>query len=106
MNAEAERHVARAAGYLEKRDGRTSSAVWNVGERTADARALSYQYFEDVQHRFVRAVAPDLRRIGARNPRARRKCEAIVAAVGDGAMRLLRAAVDGLEDEDGDGTPV
>jgi hypothetical protein len=68
--------------------------------RTADARATSHQFFEDVKLRFHRAVEPDLDRIATMNPRARRKCEAIIDAVGDGAMRLLQVAVDGIEGDD------
>lgn len=90
--------------YVLHRTGRTSSAVWHVGERTADARATSHQYFDDVRHRFVRAVEPDLARIAEINPRAARKCKAIIEAVGDGAMRLLQVAVDGIDVDGEDGT--
>jgi hypothetical protein len=90
--------------YVIYRDGRTTAATWHVGVRTADARADSYQFFADVQHRFKIALSPDLLRIGELNPRARRKCDAIIDAVGEGAMRLLQVAVDGLgDDENGDG---
>jgi hypothetical protein len=85
--------------YVLRRSGRTSSAVWQAGVRTADARAMSNQYFDDTRRRFKRALEPDLVAIAERNPRAARKCEAIIDAVGDGAMQLLRVAVDGLEEE-------
>src|SRR5262245_61962410 len=100
---DAQRSIRSRTLYLIHREGRTSKAIWIVGVRSADARALSHQYFDDVRQRFLIAVEPDLVRIGALNPRARRKCEAIVAAVGEGAMRLLQVAVDGI-DVDGDGT--
>jgi hypothetical protein len=89
--------------YVIRRQGRTSRSIWHVGVRTADARAASFQFFDDVRQRFLIAVEPDLTRIGQLNPRARRKCEAIVAAVGEGAMQLLRVAVDGIGDDDDDG---
>jgi hypothetical protein len=84
-----------------RRNGRTSTSVWHVGVRTADALATSHQFFDDVRTRFTVALAPDLARIDELNPRARRKCEAIIEAVGEGAMRLLQVAVDGLADDDG-----
>ena len=81
--------------YVLHRSGRTSAAVWRAGVRTADARAVSGQYFDDVKRKFLRAVEPDLKRIASVNPRAARQCEAIVEAVGDGAMKLLQIAVGG-----------
>lgn len=86
--------------YVLHRSGRTSRAVWSVGVRSADARATSHQFFDDIQQRFVRAVEPDLVRIATLNPRARRKCEAIIGAVATGAMQLLRVAVDGIDADD------
>lgn len=81
--------------YVLHRTGRTSNARWQAGVRTADARGISHQYFDDVRTRFVRAVEPDLHAIAMRNPRAAKQCRAIVEAVGDGAMKLLQVAVGG-----------
>ena len=90
--------------YVIYREGRTKRAVWRVGIRTADARALSHTYFDDVKVKFQRAVEPDLIRIGELNPRARRRCEQIVEAVSTSAMTMLRVAV-GLSDDDDDDDP-
>jgi hypothetical protein len=99
---DAQRSTRSRTLYVIHRTGRTSTAVWQAGVRTADVRATSNQFFDDVKVRFVRAVEPDLARIAELNPRARRKCEAIIDAVGEGAMKLLQVAVDGIE-VDGDG---
>jgi hypothetical protein len=84
--------------YVLHRSDRTTRAVWHVGVRAADVRATSHQFFDDTKRRFTRALEPDLARVAALNPRARRKCEAIIEAVGEGAMRLLQVAVDGIDD--------
>lgn len=91
--------------YVIHRDGRTKRAVWTAGVRTADARAVSHQFFDDVQHRWLRAIEPDLAHIAERNPRARPKCKQISVGVGHHALELLRIAVDGLDNDDDDGTP-
>jgi len=83
--------------YVLRREGRTKSAIWYSGVRTADVRAIGHEYFEDVQKKFLRALQPDLTRVAARNPRAAKKCEAIIVAVGEGALTVLRAAVDGID---------
>jgi hypothetical protein len=87
--------------YVIHRTGRTTSSRWHSGIRTADARATSYQYFSDVTRKFERALAPDLQRIAALNPRAARRCHSIIEAVGEGAMKVLLAAVDGIGDDSG-----
>lgn len=96
--------------YVIHRSGRTKNTVWVVGMRTADARGTSHQYFSDVQRRWTRAVEPTLIEIGKKNPRARRRCERIVEAVSESAMKMLQVAVDGLDDDDeggdGGGMPV
>jgi hypothetical protein len=97
---EAQRRLDSTTLYVIHRDGRTKRAVWTAGVRTADARALSHQFFDDVEHRFKRAIAPDLAHIADRNPRARPKCNQITASVGHHALELLRIAVDGLDDGD------
>lgn len=100
----AQRAIQPRTLFVIHRDGRTSRAVWIVGVRTVDARGTSHQFFDDVQHRFVHALAPDLTQIAKLNPRAGRKCRQIIEAVGEGAMRLLQVAVDGIDaDGDGDG---
>ena len=86
--------------FVLRRHGRTATVVWVVGVRTVDARATSNQFFDDVRHRFVAALAPDLAAIAALNPRAARRCRRIIEAIGEGAIPLLRVAVDGIEDDD------
>jgi len=95
----------RAAGsktlyVLHREVGRTRQAVWKVGVRTADARATSSMFFDDVKVKFHRALEPDLKRITMLNPRAGRQCEAIIDAVGDGALKVLQAAVGGIDPDD------
>lgn len=87
--------------YVLHRDGRTSAAVWTAGISTADARAVSQQFVNDVQRTVRRAFAPDLLRIAALNPRAARRCEAWIDAVAVNAMQVLSIAV-GIELESGD----
>lgn len=89
--------------YVLHREGRTSRSIWFAGMRAADVKATSSQFFDDVAHRFFKAVELDLVRIGEINPRMRRRCERIIEAVGKGALVVLRAAVDGIDD---DGAPV
>lgn len=88
--------------YVLHREGRTSRAIWKVGIRATDARAISHQFSSDVAQRWKRAVEPDLRQIGARNPDAAKRCEAIIDAVAEGALRLLRVAVGDLDDTEDD----
>ena len=80
--------------YVLKREGRTTNAVWSVGQRTVDARIIGHTLFEDVDAKIHRAFAPDLKRLAARNPRAARYVEAKLQAVVDGALVVLAAAVD------------
>lgn len=84
--------------YVLKREGRTSAAVWSVGQRTADARIIGGTLFEDVSVKVKRAFAPDLRRLAERNPRAARFAEQKIEAVMDGALKVLAASVDGMLD--------
>jgi hypothetical protein len=100
---DAQRSSSSRTLYVLHRDGRTSAALWSAGIRTADARAVSHTYFEDVKTKWRRAVEPDLIRIAQRNPQARKKCDRIIDAVGDHAMQLLRIAVDGFDDNDDEG---
>lgn len=94
---QAQRGPDSATVYVLKRQGRTRSAVWSIGQRTADAHVIGSVLFDDVHVKVLRAFAPDLERLGAINPRARRYCEAKIAAVLDGAMKVLAASVDGIE---------
>lgn len=86
--------------YVLKRTGRTSTAVWSVGHRTADARVIGDTLFKDVRVKVLRAFRPDLERLEAKNPRAARYAEAKIAAVMDGALQVLAAAVDTYMDDD------
>lgn len=84
--------------YVLKREGRTRSATWSVGQRVVDARAIGQTLFEDVSVKVKRAFAPDLKRIAERNPRTARYAEAKIDAVLAGALTVLKAAVDGYGD--------
>lgn len=86
--------------YVLKRVGRTRSAVWSVGHRTADAKIIGGVLFEDVAVKVKRAFKPDLHRLAAKNPRAARYAEQKIAAVIDGALVVLAGAVDTMIDED------
>jgi hypothetical protein len=94
----AQRGAKASTLYVLKREGRTSRAVWSVGQRTADARVIGGTLFEDVSVKVQRAFAPDLERLAARNPRAARYCEAKIEAVLDGALKVLAVSVDGMID--------
>jgi len=85
--------------YVIKRDGRTSRAVWTSGERMIDAKALGNTLYEDVVVKVKKAYAPDLKRIGERNPRSRRYCERRIEAVVDGALKVLAASIERFDDE-------
>lgn len=87
--------------YVLKREGRTATAVWSVGQRVTDARILSNTLFEDVRVKIHRAFAPDMKRLATRNPRAARYAEAKIDQVLNGALSVMAAAldVDGYEEE-------
>lgn len=86
--------------YVLKREGRTSAAVWSVGQRKADARVIGGTLFEDVAVKVTRAFRPDLDRLAARNPKAAKYCEQKIEAVMDGALKVLAASVDARYDDD------
>jgi len=85
--------------YVLKREGRTTAAVWSVGQRVADARVIGGTLFEDVACKVHRAFEPDLKRLAHRNPRAARYAERKIVSVVDGALVTLAAAVDMIDDE-------
>src|SRR5215467_14772084 len=70
--------------YVLKREGRTRSAVWSVGQRQMDARIIGGTLFEDVAVKVRRAFAPDLRRLAAKNPKAAKYAEQKIVSVVDG----------------------
>ena len=88
--------------YVLKREGRTSAAVWSVGQRTSDAKIIGGMLWEDVNAKVLRAFRPDLERLADKNPRAARYCEQKIEAVMDGALKVLAAAVDTYLDESDD----
>jgi len=63
--------------YVISRRGRTRSAVWHVGARTGDVRALTRQCVDDIAAKINEALAPDLRRMGVLNPRCAQLTEAM-----------------------------
>ncbi len=85
--------------YVLKRSDRTSNAVWSVGVRVADAKAIETTYYADIKRKWERAVAPDLQRLAAKNPRAARHVQATLDAVIEGAFRIMAAALS-VDDSD------
>jgi hypothetical protein len=90
----AQRAVNPRTLYVLKREGRTRSATWSVGQRTTDARIISNVLFDDVQVKVHRAWKHDLDRLKEKNPQAARYVEAKLVAVVDGALQMLAVALD------------
>lgn len=67
--------------YILSRTGRTRSAIWHVGARTRDAQRIGKMFADDTYRKFERAVAPDLRELAMRNPRALPVVEATMAHI-------------------------
>lgn len=99
---EAQRRTGSTTLYVLKREGRTSKAMWSVGERTVDARVINRTVYDDIKTKLKKAWEPDLLKLAKRNPRAARFVEAKLFAVMDGALVVLAAALD-AEEEDGAG---
>jgi len=97
---DAQRQAKSRTLYVIHREQRTSRAIWVVGVRAVDARAIGHQFFDDVHQRFVIAVTPDLERLATINPRAAKRCRRIIEVVGTNAMQLLRVAVDGVTEDE------
>ena len=76
--------------YVLYRKGRTRAAVWHVGVRSTDMRLLSRQYLDDAKTRVIRALEPDLARMGVLNPRASQFAESIGNVV-EANLQLLAA---------------
>lgn len=67
--------------YVLTREGRTVAAMWHVGARSTDARGLGRQTSDDIARRVERFVAPTLKRIGEKNPRALPAAHAVAKAM-------------------------
>lgn len=66
--------------FVLHRTGRTRGSVWHVGARTADAKGMSQQTASDMTARVMRALGPDLKRMGVMNPRVAGLAQAMTAA--------------------------
>lgn len=88
--------------YVLHRTGRTSTAVWQVGQRTADAREIAGTLFDDVEVKVKQAFAPDLKRLAEKNPRAAKFVSGKIASVVSGALVVLAEATDSFLSEDED----
>jgi hypothetical protein len=77
--------------YALHREGRTRDAVWTIGTRTSDARAVVGQFGDDTRHRIVRALRPDLHRIASVNGRSLRAIEEQLAPAVDGVVQIIGA---------------
>lgn len=84
--------------YVLTREGRTTAAMWHVGARTTDVRALGRQTSDDFSRRINRFVAPTLRRIGELNPRALPAANAVAKAI-EASVELLVAMMDDNQKE-------
>lgn len=89
----------RTAFVLYRAVGRTSAAIWRVGERAKDVRSVSDMLFDDTATKLSRALFPDLVAMAETNPRMRSKVEAITESTMHGAMVVLRNALRGIEDD-------
>ena len=63
--------------FVLSRRGRTSSAMWHAGQRSADVRSLTEQLLDDLAVKVNDALIPDLRRVANINPRAAHLAEAL-----------------------------
>jgi len=86
--------------FVLKREGRTSNAVWSVGERATDMRILGNTLHSDVTRKVKRAFEPDLARLGARNPRLRKRAERKIQRVVGNALVYLKDMINDLHDDD------
>lgn len=78
---------------------RTASAMWHVGARTAEARALGRQWVSDASRRIERYTEPTLQRIAQKEPRSLPAAKAVLKGI-EASLELMAALLDG---EDGDG---
>lgn len=72
---------------------RTKSAMWHVGERSADGRALGSQWADDAKRRLERMIAPTLQRIAEKNPRALPAAQAVAKGI-EASVELMTALLD------------
>lgn len=99
-----QRRVKSPTLYVLRRepDTRTRNARWAVGVRAKDARLVGRSLVSDVRRKFLRAVKPDLDRIGELNPQAKRVVAAQIDSILNGAMVVLENAAQGLYDANDD----
>jgi hypothetical protein len=83
--------------FVLTRTGRTTQAVWHVGERAADARKLGAQHADDVRRRFERFVEPTLQVIAEHNPRALPAAQAVAKGI-EASTEMLVAILGGDHD--------
>lgn len=77
--------------YVLRRRGRTRGAVWMVGERSKDVRRRLQQHWSDMKCSWDRAVEPDLQAYADISPDLRRRIEAKIDEVFDGAFKVVEA---------------
>lgn len=83
--------------FVLTRHGRGSAAMWHVGVRTVDVRALGKQTVSDFKRRLTRFVIPTLERIEQLNPRAIPAAEAVVKGM-EAGIELLVAMIGDSDD--------
>lgn len=73
---------------------RTTNAMWHVGARSSDARALAKQWKSDARRRIERALEPSLIRIAEKNPRAMPAAKAVLKGI-EACLDMMAALLDG-----------
>lgn len=78
--------------FVLTRRGRGSGAMWHVGVKTSDVKALGKQTVADFKRRLTRFVIPTLERIEQLNPRAIPAANAVVKGM-EAGIELLVAMI-------------
>lgn len=90
----AQRNDTLVTTYMLKRRERTRAAVWSVGSRIDDAKAIGKTLNQDVRVKVFRAFKPDLERLKALNQDTAVYVEARINQVINAALVMLAAALD------------
>jgi hypothetical protein len=88
---------SRAKFVLHRDPGtRTSAALWRISVNTQEARNIGSAMGDDVKHRLVAAIVPELQRMSALNPRLARLTRRQIEAAVDYALPLFEMALQGM----------
>jgi hypothetical protein len=97
---EAQRRPDSETLFVLKREGRTSAAIWSMGIRTADARAMGNTLYRDITVKVKRAYAPDMKRLAMRNPKAAKFVNQKIDHMVPHALALIAESLDSYFDDD------